>query len=264
MVNILYRTTDNDKWGPGKDSQLTLAEGDTNFWEISKEIEDIKNNPPAAVSIAAIQVVGSEMQIVLTNGTTQGPFRLPVASLRYRSEGYAEDVNYSRLDLLPIPELGLYLVLEDHNSGDHWPFNPFAVDGQGNPLYQLQYGQDTTTYDVGFSAPGTPGQGVSEGDPMVMHAFGRQAHVLQDDGNRSVARLQQPAGANMDIPLELQGNSIGGIHFLSGNLEGSVEWNSDIPFDVGDVLMAMRPANLDDDAKNLSVTLVLRRGPLPE
>jgi len=262
MVDIVYRSTDNDKWGPGKGSKLSIAEGDGNWWELAKAVDALVNNPPLPVSIANIVVTGNAMMIYLTDGSTRGPFSLPVAAFKYRPDGFVDGSEYEALDIFSVLDLGLFMVLRDHEASA--PFNPNATDSGGQPLYQLLFGQDQTVYDVGFSSPGKPGQGINDGEPIAMHVFGRDAYVLADDGGRSAARLLTVPDDTLAFNVKKGASVIGTLTFEAGQVTGVVEWDDDYQFNKGDSIALMKPAAMDASAANMAVTFAMRRGVLPE
>lgn len=262
MVSLVYRSTDDSKWGPGKDSKLSIPEGDGNLWEIAKALDDLNNNPPTAVSIANIAVVGDSMMIYLTDGSTRGPFTLPVAAFKYRPDGFVDGSIYAALDIFQVLDMGLYMVLQPHTASA--PFNPNASDGSGNPLYQLLFGQDQTVYDIGFSSPGHPGQGITDGEPIAMHVFSRDACVLEGDGGRSSAKLLTVPDDDLEFSVKKGASVVGTLSFGSGQSDGSVAWNGDYQFVKGDTLALMKPDAMDANAANMAVTFAMRRGVLPE
>lgn len=262
MVNIVYRSTDNDKWGPGKDAKLTIAEGDGNWWELAKAVDNLVNNPAAPVSIANIAVTGNSMMIFLTDGSTRGPFALPVAAFTYRPEGFSDGLHFVPFDIFSVIDTGLFMVLQDHIASA--PFNPNAVDESGNRLYQLLFGQDQTVYDVGLSSPGKPGQGIADGEPIAMHVFGRDAYVLSEDGSRSVAKLITVPDDDLELDIKKGASVVATLTFASGEAVGVVEWSDDYQFNKGDTLALMKPETMDASAANMAVTFVMRRGVLPE
>lgn len=256
-VDLVFRSTDNLKWGPGKDSKLTILEGDTNLWEIQKAIEALQDNPGEAVSIANILVVGSSMQIVMTDASTY-TFELPVAAFRYRDEGYVDAVEYDKLDLLPVADQGLYMVMVDHTaSGD---FDP-ALQIDGVDVYQLLFGQDLSTYDAHFSIAGKPGFGASAGEPIAMHILTKDAYALTTDA-MSLSYLRTASAATLAMDIEHNGDVVGSITFSTSD-DGNIVWNVDRQFLAGDELSIIAPSSVDSTAKSMSVVLSLHMGNLP-
>lgn len=73
----------NGAWGSGKGSNLTAVDFDANTYEFDTRITELEENPPEAVSIDHFVVSGSLLTIVLSNGSTHGPFSLPMAQWRW-------------------------------------------------------------------------------------------------------------------------------------------------------------------------------------
>jgi hypothetical protein len=257
-IPIIFRSTDPLKWGTGKGSKLTIAEGDGNLWELQKAIQALIDNPPEAASIANIQVVGSAMQITLTDSQVFGPFKLPVAAFRYRDEGFVDAVAYDELDLIPIIDQGLYLVLQDHTAVA--PFDPARQIG-GEDVYQLLFGQDQSEYLVHFSIPGKPGDGFTEDEPIAMHIVGQTSHALATDTN-SLSYLNIPSDDNLVLNIQKNGVTVGTITFPTSN-GGVIAWSADVEFLADDEIYIGAPSATDATAKGMSVRLNLRVGNLP-
>jgi hypothetical protein len=262
-VPIVYRSTDNTKWGPGKGSKLTIAEGDGNLWELVKAITDLQENPPSPADIANILVSGSQMQIQLTNGKTFGPFSLPVAAFRYRKDGYNVGDTYNALDLLPITDGGLYMVLSTHVATGE--FDPDAVDGSGKPLFLLLFGQDQRFISVDVSIIGKPGAGLTATDPIYMRYFREAGHIIAaTDSGATVGYLITPPAA--DLTLEVwrgDAEQLGTIDIASGSNDAIVTWSDDAQIAADETLIIKAPAAVDADAEHLALTLTFRVGPLP-
>src|SRR3954447_5922153 len=106
MTSIIYRTTGS--WGAGKAANLTPAEVDGNFYDLEQRLDGLESNPPQAVSIASLDVIGGQLIVTLTDLTTHGPFPLPVASMRWAGEWQPATV-YFKNDFLT-HDGNLYLV----------------------------------------------------------------------------------------------------------------------------------------------------------
>jgi len=65
-----------------KGSNLTPAEADANIRDLDGRITDLEENPPEAVGISNITVVGTQMTIYLADATVLGPYTLPQAAFR--------------------------------------------------------------------------------------------------------------------------------------------------------------------------------------
>ena len=135
---MIYRTEDLARWGVGKGANLLPAEVDGNFWELAERLVAVEASAGAAANgIASITVTGSQMTVYLDNGTALGPYTLPTAMIRYRGD-WTVSTTYSEMDLVAVPDTGIYLVLRDHTS-DAAAFDASAEDGGGNPLYRFLF-----------------------------------------------------------------------------------------------------------------------------
>lgn len=106
---------DNGSWGSGVGRRLTVAEVDGNFYGHETRIADLETNPPSAVGISNIVVSGTQLTIFLEDGTTFGPFDLPIATFNVRDE-WAASTDYAAMDIVTVPGSGIYLVLQAHTS----------------------------------------------------------------------------------------------------------------------------------------------------
>lgn len=133
-----YRTTDLSRWGPGKGSNLTGEEFDTNTWELEQEIEGIKASPAQANGIANIQVSGAAMLITLQDGTVLGPFQMPVLMWNFRGN-WLPLAFYAVLDTFVVPGIGLFVTRQSGASPS--TFSPTYIDPtSGLPAYQMIMG----------------------------------------------------------------------------------------------------------------------------
>lgn len=129
---IIFRTTDNTKWGAGNGAALSSSEVDLNFWYIKQAVEDLQVTvPDAAIGIATITAEGSDMYVELTNGDIQGPFAMPVSTWVFRGDWMA-DTAYNTNDVVNV-NTAVYLVTYSHVSGTS--FDEGANDGLGHGYY---------------------------------------------------------------------------------------------------------------------------------
>lgn len=166
MVDIIFRTTDNTKWGAGKGSDLVAQEADENFWNLLVAITLLQEHPPEAISIDHFTVTGDHFTVTLTDSSVQGPFALPTSNWHWR-DAWQPTTAYIPFDTFSQAG-GVYLVLLAHTSGS--TFDPNANDGSGHDFYatliQAQTGpqgpQGLTgphgdDGDDGYGFPGPPG-----------------------------------------------------------------------------------------------------------
>ena len=173
----------------------------------------------AANGIANIAVVGSQMTVYLEDGTVLGPYTLPTAMIQYRGDWTAATA-YVEMDLVTIPDAGVYLVLQDHTSDA--AFDALAQDAESNPLYPFLFpmgaSASVAVSDEGAQALASltdiniAGAGVTvmdDGDGTVT------VTIPGDDGGAAVSEegaqiLAAPtdlnfAGVLPDIPVESLG-----------------------------------------------------------
>jgi hypothetical protein len=115
-----------------KGSPLSAEEVDENFRTLVTLINSSVGD--TGVGVANITQSGSTITIHLTDGSTQGPFDLPTAAFNDTGD-WAAETAYSFLDLFEVPNVGLYLVLEDFTSGAE--FEPNLMNTDGDPYYRL-------------------------------------------------------------------------------------------------------------------------------
>lgn len=124
-MTLVYRSV--------KGSNLSAEEFDGNTHDLDDRITALQNNPPVAVGISNIAVSGSQLIIYLSNGTSFGPFNLPIATFVPRGNWTASTVYYA-MDLVTVPAAGVYLVLSDHTSAGS--FDAAASNSEG-AIYSL-------------------------------------------------------------------------------------------------------------------------------
>lgn len=256
--NILFRTTDALKWGTGKGSPLSAVEVDENFYEVITRIVDLEENPPMPVNIETIQVIGSQLTIFLSDGSSYGPFTLPVAQFRFRDE-WLPIVEYLELDLVSVAGQGLFMVRLDHTSAA--TFDPDATDGDGHALYLKVFGEDTYIYTTGFFYPGKPGTGLGAEELMLAHLFNESVYILTAVSG-CYAKLITAPTADLEFEITKNGTSIGTITFTAPTTDGVIALTDDVQFDAEDILGVNSAAAIDTTAENLVVTLRGFRGTL--
>ena len=262
MDGIDYRTTDNTKWGAGTGGgtagNLTAGQVDGNFWELYTRLKSIEDNPPEAVSIMGFTVIGSQLQVNMTDGTTQGPFTLPVATFRMMGN-WVNDMPLLPLDVITVPHDGVYFVNIEHTTPPApATFDANADDGSGNLLYSKVFGDDAAIYDLGWFFPGSPGLGIEDGAPIAGHEFVR-AVVCPIDLVDSKASVRVPHAVDTSYPLQVNGTDVGSVDFASGDTAGTFTFADEVSCAAGDVIHLLRPDAIDSAAKDLSVTLTLTR-----
>lgn len=137
LSNIKYVTTGT--WGAGIARPLTAAEADTNIHSLAQGIADAIASGVEGVGIANITVTGSQLVFHMTDGTSKGPYALPVAQAHYRGF-WAPATSYSAMDIVQVLGFGTYMVAYAHLSGA--TFSPAASGADG--AYYVQIGPETS------------------------------------------------------------------------------------------------------------------------
>lgn len=138
-----FRGNNADKWGNGIDRNLNATDLDENLWHCIcrlNRLEDIllpsSGATPQLVSIVSFTVTGSQLTVNMSDGSTQGPYTLPVAQWTRREDNdgqWAPDTIYLINDVFAASGF-LYVTLLTHNSAAV-NFDEDATDGNSNRLY---------------------------------------------------------------------------------------------------------------------------------
>lgn len=260
---IIFRTTDNLRWGAagglGTGGNLTPLQGDENLWELLTRIQALENDPPEAISVDGFTVIGSQFQVNMSDGSTRGPYDLPIATFRLVGE-WTNDQPLAQLDMFTVVHRGLYLTLIAHTTpSSPAEFDPDAIDEDsgsptfGDPLYQLIFGEDVYIYDLGFFYPGQPGQGIQ--GAMFGHVVARTLQIVTD-AEGSQAKLGTQTTAAMSFPIKKNGTTIGTIDFGVADLTGTFTVD-ETDFAEGDLLQVF-PATGGSDATAFDLYVTLR------
>lgn len=192
-IAITYRTTNLSLWGTGKGSNLTAAETDENFYNLSQAIQDILDGTDnGVVGIANITQTGSQLTIHLEDGRSLGPYNMPYATVLYRGE-WAASTSYAKLDIINVPGYGLYLVKAGHTSDT--TFSPTYAPG-GTAVYQRMapspIGATTTTAASTFTLAAQHAQGALICTEPCVVTVPKNADVAYDIGTEITVQ-QVPA-----------------------------------------------------------------------
>lgn len=133
---LTYRTTDVLRWGSGNGGSLSWAQQDENQANLETRVWTLENDPPTAIGISNITQSGNTITVWLSNGSSFGPFSLPLPNLYFREDGWLPGAGYFAGNLFVFERTGFYLVLQDHTSGDEFDPNATTTDGQ---LYRLLF-----------------------------------------------------------------------------------------------------------------------------
>lgn len=248
---MIFVTDDPAKWGNGLGRPALAPEVDGNFWETKQRLDSLEQSPLQPVSIDSITEDNGELTVHLSNGTTQGPFPIPSSAPTMRGN-WQPTVPYRENDVIRVPALGFYWVLQDHTSAA--VFDPAATQG-GNPIYQFMW--PAPTYDLSLFVPGTPGQGMTPGDPVFMHVVTRAFTLPQDlDGSR--LRLGSAPAAPLTGIFSRNGAPVAGagFSFAAGATVAAIAFPAAIDLLPDDVFTVELTSAADATARNLAATLV--------
>lgn len=161
-----------------KGAPLTPDEVDGNFVYLKGLMDDFVT--PTGVGIASITTAGSSMTIHLTDGSTRGPFVLPIATPSWRDE-YPADQSLAVLDFFTVDGDGVYLVIVAHVAPH--VFNPAYTVG-GDRAYQKMFGFDITPNSA-----------------LVINHYDDDFTLSSDDSG-AYARMEAPGAATAFIPFD--------------------------------------------------------------
>lgn len=132
---ILYVGTDGAKWGSGLGRRLTVSEHDNNNWQISERLTALEG--ATGVGITGFGITGPTgspgtlFTVQMTNGSSFGPYALPVATFNSRG-AFSGGTSYAPNDTFYI-NAALYMVNYAHVSATG--FSSSANDGAGHYYY---------------------------------------------------------------------------------------------------------------------------------
>lgn len=269
-MTIVFKN-DDTRWGVGTGAgvggKITSLQGDENNYEFLTRIAALED-ADGPVSIASIEVGsnGNTITVNLTDGSTAGPFALPVAMINPVGE-WQPSTHYNYLDLFNVRAQGVYLVLIEHISDTE--FDPEATDGttDNNPLYQLWAPLRDIDYDVGFSIMGSI-EGSTSRDLLAQYVLPRSI-VMSAGLDGAYAFLAVATNTeDLDLSIEKNGDEIGTIVFSPGvGLQGTdgtgqfatITFLSEVSFVAGDRIAIRGPTSTDLSASDLSITLPATR-----
>src|SRR5665213_17558 len=179
--DLLFRTTDALKWGDGKGAPLNAGEVDLNFWILLNLYLQLEENPTSPKQIASITSDNSALTVHMDDGSTFGPFTLPVSAFTFRGNWQANTA-YAKYDFVT-QTTGLYLIQHEVTSDS--VFDPDASDIAGD-VYKLVLAYPVS-FDIGFFFPGLTGIGIADGGSLFQYRFAREAFM-----NLSLIHISEP------------------------------------------------------------------------
>lgn len=263
MVDIIFRGDDASRWGNGKGSNLTATDYDINNWNLKTAVENLIDNPPAAVKPISITVTGFAATFNYDDGTAIGPVYLPVLEFHDRGD-WAPDTVYEGLDIVSVAGVGLYKVGANHTSGS--TFDPTATDSSGDLLYNLLIAYapaQNVVYDMGYFYPGVLKDIPTSYDRIFEEPVVRKILLPVTPAANSYHRARMRTAAStsaQDFNLYQNETVIGTVHFNVGSQTGTVTINADTLFTANvDTLGLGRQAVDDAVAAGLSIVLAAQQ-----
>ena len=204
---ILYRTP--GPWGSGVGANLTPAQVDSNFYDVSTRVQFLELHPSAPVQITSFSAAGNQLYIHMSDGTVNGPVTLPVVRWFFRGP-WTPATSYLVDDVVVGPDGAVYMVAVNHTSSAT-TFDRNANDGAGHNYYGLMLSvpaatmptgggtgyvltkASTADYDVLWGLPSAPAGG-SAGQALV-----KNSSVDGDASWRALA-FADLGGMSLDAP----------------------------------------------------------------
>lgn len=257
---LIYRNA--GAWGPGKGARLTSLEADGNIYDLDGRVRKLEDNPPEAIGIDHFSVSGNALTIVLSNGSTHGPFTLPSASWRWAGEWQPLTLYYT-LDLVA---QGGSIYLVQHNHTSDATFAADAEDVTGFRYARLIAPPDQP-YDVGmFHAGAIPGD-----QSVLLQHVATRSFVVPIGFADSTAFLRNPVSTeNISLAIYKNADLIGHLEFnIDENVLGDggqlgtfagLTTPTEVPFSRTDRLTILAPDLVDTTASGLSITFAARTG----
>jgi hypothetical protein len=260
MTTIVYVTT--GAWGTGTGAPNSAAQVDGNFYNLDQRMVDLVADFAEGKRIDHVTYSPNSMTFYYTDGTSQ-VIPLPVATLTLVGE-WMNSKTYLRGDMVTFTPLGIFQVLQDHTTPPPpAPFDPNAVDGSGNLLYQIFMPLHDVNYDAAVFVPGSIQR---DPDELLWQGVANRAMKLPlgNAGCYGYLGAGNDGTSATDIILSIEKNSteIGTITFAAGgtiDAEGGQLGTFSIPADADFVAgdrYALRVTQSDNtEPSDLSVTL---------
>lgn len=251
-MTIVYVTT--GAWGAGTGAPNSAAQVDGNFYDVDQRIVDLVADLAEGKRIDTVTYTSNSMTFHFTDGTTQ-VIPLPVATLEYVGP-WMNSTPYTRASLFTAGN-GFYQVLVNHTTpAIPAPFDPNAVDGSSNPLYQLWMPLHDVNYDAAIFVPGSIQREVDE---LLFQGIANRTMSLGSGDEGAYARLDiaNDAVGATDIVVSIEKNDteIGTITIAAGEQDGVFNVPAATDFAEGD-RYALRVTQSDNaEPAGLSVTL---------
>lgn len=182
----------NGAWGSGTGVPLTAVQFDGNTYEFDTRITELEENPPAAVSIDHFVVVGSLLTIILSDGSSHGPFVLPLAQWRWTGP-WVTGVTYLAGDLT-IVDGAVYFVRVMHVAAAEFDAGLFTDSGY---VYIKVLDKPAQAFDIGMFWNDT----ITSGTDILMQTTLARDITIPANFATSVAFIQVATDVTFQIPI---------------------------------------------------------------
>lgn len=248
----LYVTTDGARWGAGTGEPLDAEQIDTNFWGLNERVREMEENPPVAVSVADVVVVGDTWSVQLTDDTVLGPFAIPVAQVELVNWLNNQELQLGWL--AKVEDQGVYQVLQTHTTpAAPGEFDPNLMIG-GNPVYRLWFEtgparRHVIALQILGPIPDYEGLVCQFIVPLGLNLR------LPADLARSRAFMRVPPSVNISLPILKNDEEVGWIHWSAEDQAGEFELEEDVDLSADDLLIVLGP-DATGDGMDMSVSIV--------
>lgn len=258
---VTFRTTDNTRWGPGQDSDLSASEIDINFWVLLTAIQALQAQSNDHAGIDHFVIAGQNLFVHLTNHFVLGPYTLPMAQWNFTYAWGPRKV-YQAFDVFTEGK-AVYLVLVAHISNSL--FTAGASDGLGHNYYGLLLAAPTPE----LPQTGTKGAFLQwQNSPADVRWFQPSRNIAiflegAPDASSFVAEYEFteitnfPAGLTLsqfsvgtrptgsqEYDLYQDGGPVGSITFHPSG-PATIVFNHAIQFTAGEILTVLSPSVVD-------------------
>src|SRR5580765_1727009 len=213
-MTIVYVTS--GAWGSGSGTPNSAAQVDGNFHNLDQRVVDLVADVAEGKRIDHISYTANSMTVHFTDGTSQ-VIPLPIAVLTLVGE-WMHSKTYFRGNMVTYSPLGIFQVLQAHTTPPPpAPFDPSAVDGSSNPLYQLFMPLHDVNYDAAVFVPGSIQR---DPDELLWQGVANRAMKLLpgDAGCYAYLDVGNDATGATDVILSIEtnGTAIGTVTFAAG------------------------------------------------
>ncbi len=221
---VRYVTTDAGRWGTGVGRALTASEFDENIYTVKLLAETAAAQTP--VGIDDFSVSGTNFYVNLTDGSTAGPYTLPVSTITPRGEWQAS-TSYAVNDTFYVNgNASAYIVRYSHTSSTS--FNENATNGDG----QYLYGKIVTAPTASLPSGGATGMILAKSSSVdYAMEWAYPTVLLPTGGATGQTLIKYGAGRNDaswgNIPNDLPtGGATGAVLTKTSSTNYAVTWSA--------------------------------------